>query len=117
MYMKSVFESLCINLTWVWALRLVMAPSVQFYEIAKKHAMDVYLLFYYSMKTPFSAKIRNKKWGSPYSFSRKWPSPDGLSLALMKIRHFINVRELMCAAITQEIMHSRVSQCKTGESP
>ena len=45
---------------------------------------------------------------------------DTLSIKItlsMKIRHFINVRELMHAPMTQEIMRSRVAQCKTRESP
>ena len=40
-----------------------------------------------------------------------------LSLATMKIRHFINVRELMRAPMTQEIMRGMVAKWKSKESP
>ena len=38
-----------------------------------------------------------------------------LSLETMKIRHFINVRELMRAPMTQEIMRSMVAKWKSKE--
>ena len=40
-----------------------------------------------------------------------------VSLATVKIRHFINVRELMRAPMTQEIMRSMVAKWKSKESP
>ena len=51
-----------IDLTWAWAVRLVMAPSVQFNEIAKKLATD----FCWFFLLLHEDTILDKRWLTSY---------------------------------------------------
>ena len=103
MYLNAFVSTYHSNtdLTWVWAVGLEMAPSVKFYEIAKKLVLG----FRWFFTTPWRHRSQQKyeiKNGVTVLVQVNIAIPWRIKRASIKTRH-IKVRELITAPMTQEI--------------